>query len=59
MGIPTRIIYGLTDVLVPRRHGDWPARNVPKAEVVIDEEAGHLADAARLTEHYRWLIEPT
>lgn len=57
--IPTRIMYGLTDVLVPRQHGDWLARNVPNAEVVIDEEAGHVSDSARVTERYRWLVEPT
>jgi pimeloyl-ACP methyl ester carboxylesterase len=57
--VPTRIMYGLTDVLVPRQHGDWLARNVPNAEVVIDEEAGHVPDSARVTEHYRWLVEPS
>jgi pimeloyl-ACP methyl ester carboxylesterase len=55
--VPTRIMYGLTDVLVPRQHGDWLARNVPDAEVVIDEDAGHIPDAARVTEHYRWLVQ--
>jgi len=57
--IPTRIDYGLTDVLVPRQHGDWLARNVPNADVFIDEEGGHISDSARITEHYRWLVEPT
>ena len=57
--VPTRIKYGLSDVLVPRQHGEWLARNVPNAEVVIDEEGGHLADAARFAEHYSWLVEPT
>ena len=57
--IPTRIMYGLTDVLVPRQHGDWLARNVPNAEVVIDEGAGHISDAAQVTERYRWLVQPT
>ena len=56
--VPTRIMYGLTDVLVPRQHGDWLAGHVPNAEVVIEEEAGHLFDAARVTEHYRWLLQP-
>jgi pimeloyl-ACP methyl ester carboxylesterase len=56
--IPTRVMYGLTDVIVPRQHGDWLAGNVPGAEVVIDEEAGHVSDSARITEHYRWLVEP-
>ena len=56
--VPTRIMYGLTDALVPRQHGDWLAGHVPNAEVVIEEEAGHLFDAARVTEHYRWLLQP-
>ena len=56
--VPTRIMYGLTDVLVPRQHGDWLARNVPNAEAVINEEAGHLADSARVAEHYGWLVQP-
>lgn len=57
--VPTRIKYGLTDVLVPRQHGEWLARNVPNAEVVIEEEGGHLADSARFAEQYSWLVEPT
>jgi pimeloyl-ACP methyl ester carboxylesterase len=57
--IPTRVMYGLSDVLVPRQHGEWLARNVPNATVVVDEEKGHLADSARVTEHYRWLVEQT
>jgi pimeloyl-ACP methyl ester carboxylesterase len=53
--VPTRIGYGLTDVLVPRQHGDWLGRNVPGAEVVIDEQGGHLPDPERIAEHYSWL----
>jgi pimeloyl-ACP methyl ester carboxylesterase len=56
--VPTRITYGLTDVLVPRQHGDWLARNVPNAEAVIDEESGHLSDSARIAEQYSWLVQP-
>ena len=57
--VPTRIKYGLTDVLVPRQHGEWLVRNVPNAEVLIDEEGGHLGDSARFTEQYSWLVKPT
>jgi len=56
--VPTRIMYGLTDVLVPRQHGDWLAGHVPGAEVVIEDEAGHISDSARVTEHYGWLVRP-
>jgi pimeloyl-ACP methyl ester carboxylesterase len=59
ISVPTRIKYGLTDVLVPRQHGEWLAQNVPNAEVVIDEEGGHLDDSARFAEQYRWLVRPT
>jgi pimeloyl-ACP methyl ester carboxylesterase len=57
--VPTRIMYGLTDVLVPRQHGEWLARNVPDAEVVIDQGAGHIPDAELVTERYRWLVAST
>src|SRR4029450_1355801 len=56
--VRTRIIYGLTDVIVPRQHGDWLARNGPNAEIVIDEGAGHISDAAQVTQHYGWLVQP-
>jgi pimeloyl-ACP methyl ester carboxylesterase len=56
--VPTRVIYGLTDVLVPRRHGEWLARNVPNAEVVIEEHRGHIPDPDLVTERYGWLVQP-
>jgi pimeloyl-ACP methyl ester carboxylesterase len=56
--VPTRILYGLTDVLVPRQHGDWLADNVPNAEAVIDEQGGHMPDPNLVTERYGWLVQP-
>ncbi len=55
--VPTRVIYGLNDVLVPRQHGEWLAHNVPNAEVVIDEQGGHLPDPNFVTERFGWLVE--
>jgi pimeloyl-ACP methyl ester carboxylesterase len=54
--VPTRIIYGVTDVLSPAQHGEWLGRNVPNAEVVIQQESGHLPDPAVITERYAWLV---
>jgi pimeloyl-ACP methyl ester carboxylesterase len=54
--VPARVVYGLTDVLVPRGHGEWLARHVPGAEVVVDEEAGHIADPDAIAESYGWLV---
>lgn len=56
--VPTRVLYGLTDVLVPRQHGEWLAHNVPNAEVVIYEQGGHLPDPNLVTERFGWLVQP-
>jgi len=56
--VPTRVLYGLTDVLVPRQHGEWLARNVPNAEAVIDEQGGHFPDPNRVAERFGWLVQP-
>ena len=56
--VPTRVDYGLTDVLVPRQHGEWLAHNVPNAEAVIDEQGGHLPDPNLVTERFGWLVQP-
>jgi pimeloyl-ACP methyl ester carboxylesterase len=57
--IPTRVIYGRTDVLVPRNHGEWLAKNVPGAEVVIEDHQGHLPDPESMFEIFRWLVQPS
>jgi pimeloyl-ACP methyl ester carboxylesterase len=56
--VPTRVLYGLTDVLVPRQHGEWLAHNVPNAEAVVDEQGGHFADPNLVTERFGWLVQP-
>jgi pimeloyl-ACP methyl ester carboxylesterase len=56
--VPTRILYGLTDVLVPRQHGEWLAQHVPNAEVVVDEQGGHFLDPDLVTERFGWLVQP-
>jgi len=55
--IPTRVMYGLTDVLVPVGHGEWLARHVPGAEVLIDDDLGHLADPDSIAEEIGWLVQ--
>jgi pimeloyl-ACP methyl ester carboxylesterase len=56
--VPTRVIYGRTDVLVPVQHGEWLARNVPGAEVVIEEELGHIGSPELIAERVGWLLQP-
>jgi pimeloyl-ACP methyl ester carboxylesterase len=52
----TRVVYGLTDVLVPAAHGDWLARNVPGAEIVVEKERGHLPSPELVAGHFAWLV---
>ena len=56
--VPTRVIYGATDVLVPAQHGEWLARHVPGAEVVVEKDQGHLPHPDLITERYEWLVQP-
>ncbi len=58
IGVPIRVVYGMTDVLVPRQHGEWLALNVPNADVVIEEVQGHFPNPEVVTERYAWLVQP-
>jgi len=42
-------------VLVPPQHGERLARNVPDADVVIDEQGGHFPDPNLVTERFAGL----
>jgi pimeloyl-ACP methyl ester carboxylesterase len=56
IAVPVCIEYGTADVLVPPSHGDWLARNVPGAEVKLNE-LGHLGDPdTDLVERHAWLL---
>ena len=55
--VPVLISYGLSDVLVPRAHGDWLAAHVPGCVVKVDDVAGHLGGdpEEEIAETSRWL----
>jgi len=54
--VPVRVRYGATDVLVPAGHGQWLARHVPNAKVIIEDDAGHLSTPDQHLERLRSLI---
>ena len=58
--VPVLVRYGITDVLVPRTHGDWLAAHVPGCVVKIDD-AGHLGrePVEEIREEMRWLRDGT
>ena len=59
--VPVLIKYGITDVLVPRAHGEWLAAHVPGCIVKIDDDAGHLGrdPVEEISEEMRWLRDGT
>ncbi len=55
--VPTEVWYGETDVLVPAAHGRWLARNVPDAEVTVEQDEGHLGDPEKILDRLRGFVE--
>jgi pimeloyl-ACP methyl ester carboxylesterase len=53
--VPVQIRYGAGDVLVPAGHGEWLARHVPNADVIVDHDAGHLSTPDEHLERLRAL----
>jgi pimeloyl-ACP methyl ester carboxylesterase len=54
--VPVQVRYGAADVLVPAAHGEWLARHVPHAKVIVDREAGHLSTPDEQLERLRSLV---
>ena len=54
--VPTQVVYGTSDVLVPPRHGEWLASHIPGAATVINEDRGHMPDPEGVAERYGWLV---
>jgi pimeloyl-ACP methyl ester carboxylesterase len=53
---PVLVVQGGDDLMVPKRHGEWLAANVPGAEARIDDAHGHLTLAEHLVpEVHAWL----
>ena len=40
--VPTLVVQGRQDLMVPWAHGEWLAHNLPSAEAWLREEEGHL-----------------
>ncbi len=54
--VPVQVRYGAGDVLVPVGHGEWLARHVPNANVIVDHEAGHLSTPDEHLERLQSLV---
>jgi pimeloyl-ACP methyl ester carboxylesterase len=58
VSVPVRVTYGAKDVIVPAGHGEWLGRNVPSAEVIVDDGAGHFSEIAKTIPMLAWLGRP-
>jgi pimeloyl-ACP methyl ester carboxylesterase len=56
ISVPVAVWYGPHDTLVPTGHGEWLARAIPRAEVVV-LDGGHFAIYERLPELLAWLTQ--
>jgi pimeloyl-ACP methyl ester carboxylesterase len=54
--VPVAVWYGPHDTLVPAGHGEWLARTIPGAEVVV-LDGGHFAIYDRMSELMAWLAD--
>jgi pimeloyl-ACP methyl ester carboxylesterase len=53
--VPAQVRYGVGDVLAPAGHGEWLARHVPNANVIVDRGAGHFSTPDQQLERLRAL----
>jgi pimeloyl-ACP methyl ester carboxylesterase len=55
--VPARVVFGAADVLGPRGHGEWLARHIPGADLVVEDDLGHFPDPERVVDQFRWLAQ--
>jgi pimeloyl-ACP methyl ester carboxylesterase len=55
--VPTLVVQGRQDLMVPWAHGEWLAQNLPSAEAWLREDEGHLTLFVNVVPHmYEWLL---
>lgn len=56
--VPTLVVQGRQDLMVPWAHGEWLAGNLPSAEAWLREDQGHLTLFVSVVPHiHEWLLE--
>ena len=53
--VPTLIMHGTADRVVPVTHGRWLAANIERANFLESESAGHISVMRRATEALDWI----
>ena len=57
ISVPTLLLQGRQDLMVPFAHGEWLAARVPKADVRLTDDDGHLTLIADLGPVHDWLLQ--
>ena len=55
--VPTLVVQGRQDLMVPWAHGEWLAHNLPSAEAWLREDEGHLTLFVNVVPQiHEWLL---
>jgi pimeloyl-ACP methyl ester carboxylesterase len=57
VGVPTLVVQGGLDRVVPVGHGDWLLRSLPRAELWLRPRDGHVSVLAACPVAMDWLLE--
>ena len=55
--LPTLLLHGTDDRMVPVAHGEWLARSIPGAELWRSDGDGHISVLRRAEDALAWLVE--
>lgn len=53
--VPTLLLHGSADRVVPSTHGTWLARRVPSGELWLEPDDGHISVLRRAADALAWL----
>ena len=59
IAVPTLVVQGGQDRVVPFAHGEWLAGAVPGADLWLHDADGHVSVLDRATDALTWLVENT
>ena len=54
--VPVLVVQGEEDRVVPRSHGEWMARQLPRAGLVLRPGDGHISVLAAVPDALDWLL---
>lgn len=54
--VPTLLLHGQQDLMVPYPHAEWLMKQIPGVEPRLSEEHGHLSLLAELAPVHEWLL---